>query len=345
MEFGPDGRLYVSSAHPGKIVRYDGKTGAPFDVFVAAGSGGLEDPTGMLFGPDGHLYVSEYAGDSILRYDGVTGAPLPGLLGTAGTAEFIPPGSGGLNCPWGIIFAKLPPLVCTPSSAAEAETLPLDGEPVSTKNRFLSFAAGDAGRAQAIRVTLVDLPPPFDLWNGKQMWVGKPSQVSESGASVPPVGGSDNFTAAMLQCEPLFLDWSEQGTIHAFHEAVVPGGSYVLHVIDNTCATDVESNYSIPLGMATAIWGDTIKDLSTNPPGAPNANVGIIDALAVIGRFGSIDGSITKARADLEAGCLDLLINITDVLSAVTGFQGLPYPFERTAEDPCKSTCVNPLPL
>ncbi len=350
--FGSDGKLYVSSAHPGKIVRYDATTGTPLDVFVSAGSGGLEDPTGMRFGPDGHLYVSEYAGDAILRYDGLTGAPFPGPLGSPGTAQFFPPRSGGLDCPWDLVFAKLPPLVCEPSGAAEAERLSLTGLPVSTKNRFLSFTAGDAGRAKAIRVTMDDLPPPFDIWNGKQMWVGSPSQVSQNGSSVVPLDGFENFTAARLQCQSVFLDWTEQGTIHVFHEAVVPGGSYTLEVIDNTCSTDVASNYSFPLVIAAAIWGDTISNLTTNPPGPPNGSIDIIDATAIIGSFVSDPLAIVKARADLEPGCLDLIINISDVTSAITGFQGLGYDEieyynlaeEPLVDDPCDSTCLNPLP-
>jgi len=72
---------------------------------VSAGNGGLDGTVVVLFGPDGNadgtddLYVSSARTDSILRYDGVTGAPLPGPLGTVGTAEFIPSGSGGLDKP------------------------------------------------------------------------------------------------------------------------------------------------------------------------------------------------------------------------------------------------------
>ena len=50
------------------------------------------------------------------------------------------------------------------------------------------------------------------------------------------------------------------------------------------------------------------------------------------------------SRADLEPGCLDLKINVTDVLSSLAGFVGLPYSFIATAADPCNSTCTNPLP-
>lgn len=105
-----------------------------------------------------------------------------------------------------------------------------------------------------------------------------------------------------------------------------------------------ETSYSEPLAMTTALWGDTVADLSTEPPGPPNGEVSILDVLGVIGAFTSADGAIVKARADLEPGCLDLRLNITDVLAGVTGFQGLDYSFDPTAEDPCDSTCISPIP-
>lgn len=105
-----------------------------------------------------------------------------------------------------------------------------------------------------------------------------------------------------------------------------------------------EASYSEPLEMTPALWGDTVVDLSTEPPGPPNGEVSLLDVLGVIGAFISADGAISKARADLEPGCLDLRVNITDVLATVTGLQGLDYQFEPTAEDPCESTCINPLP-
>ena len=64
----------------------------------------------------------------------------------------------------------------------------------------------------------------------------------------------------------------------------------------------------------------------------------------ILGRFISDPDSIRKSRADLEPACLDLVINITDVLFALAGFQGSPYPFEPGVLDPCDSTCGNPLP-
>src|SRR5262249_47088822 len=98
LTFGPDGDLYVNSPWRGEgirtVARFQGPSGSTpgafIDTFVAAGSGGLQTPWGLLFGPDGNgdghqdLYVNSAkynkglraAGHTsvVLRYDGVTGA-------------------------------------------------------------------------------------------------------------------------------------------------------------------------------------------------------------------------------------------------------------------------------
>jgi DNA-binding beta-propeller fold protein YncE len=72
--FGPDGALYAAASDLDAVVRFDGETGAFIDTFVAAGSGGLNEPYGIGFGPDGNFYVASAFGDAILRYDGKSGA-------------------------------------------------------------------------------------------------------------------------------------------------------------------------------------------------------------------------------------------------------------------------------
>jgi sugar lactone lactonase YvrE len=105
--FGPDGNLYVAdgndaaSGDPASIERFDGKTGAFLNYFVAPGSGGLEHPTYMVFGPDGKkdgkldLYVDAGHEGAIYRYDGTTGA-FKGV--------FVTVASGGLDAPAGMVF-------------------------------------------------------------------------------------------------------------------------------------------------------------------------------------------------------------------------------------------------
>ena len=54
-------------------------------TFVAFGSGGLSQPSGMTFGADGNLYVSSYGSNAIKKYDGTTGAYLGNVV-TGGNA-------------------------------------------------------------------------------------------------------------------------------------------------------------------------------------------------------------------------------------------------------------------
>jgi hypothetical protein len=106
--FAPKGRgrpgldLYVAGLVTSNILRYDGATGAFLGEFVPSGSGGLDYPGALTFGPDGNLYVSVFAlgeGDRVLRYQGPNGRS-PGAFIDA----FVPPGSGGLIAPLGLLF-------------------------------------------------------------------------------------------------------------------------------------------------------------------------------------------------------------------------------------------------
>ena len=72
---GPDGNVYVSDAGGGRILRYNGTTGAP------VGTGVFEQltdaaPSTLAFGPDGNLYMSEFFGPTVRVYNPTTGARL-----------------------------------------------------------------------------------------------------------------------------------------------------------------------------------------------------------------------------------------------------------------------------
>ena len=88
------------------ICEYSGSTGAFLSTFVAAGSGGLNAPAGMVFGQDGNLYVSSTGTQSVDRFEGpagpAPGSPLP-AAGQSG-ATFVAAGSGGLAGPNGADF-------------------------------------------------------------------------------------------------------------------------------------------------------------------------------------------------------------------------------------------------
>jgi hypothetical protein len=72
--------------------------------FVTGRSGGLETPYGLTFGPDGNLYVASASLGTgslraVLRFHGPS-SQTPGAF----MDVFVPPGSGGLHSPFGILF-------------------------------------------------------------------------------------------------------------------------------------------------------------------------------------------------------------------------------------------------
>jgi glucose/arabinose dehydrogenase len=165
LTFGPDGNLYVAAiglAGQPAVERFDGTTGAPRPstgnsgaVFVAAGSGGLISPQGLIFGPDGtgdgrqDLYVTSVdlqgsggrAGTStVLRYNGVTGAPAPAPGYTGAT--FIPANSGGLDDPSFLIFTETDPTTLaytgTTTAQANAASAVVAIEPATISNPVLA---------------------------------------------------------------------------------------------------------------------------------------------------------------------------------------------------------------
>ena len=204
----------------------------------------------------------------------------------------------------------------------------------STKNRFLSFAAGDVGREQVILVTLKELPAPYDEFNDRTMWVGEPREVSEIAARTdtsPPT-----FWTAPLQCAtPVVRDWTTYGTVHVYSPFIVPDGTYEIRVLDSGCTQSEFWDPAIvpPLVLETSVFGDVCAALPKNnygdwgpPDDSPDITA---DVLAVKQKFGNQPG-LTKARAELGAEMgdpePDLTIDISrDVLWAKEAFHRRPY--------------------
>jgi hypothetical protein len=67
MVFGPDNALYIADATFDNVQRMDPLTGQ-LSAFVAAGSGGLDRPSGLAFDSQGRLYVSSAGTGKVLRY-------------------------------------------------------------------------------------------------------------------------------------------------------------------------------------------------------------------------------------------------------------------------------------
>lgn len=98
LTFGPDGHLYVCGFNSDNVIRYDGSSGNFMDVFVAAGSAGLNGPdAGMMFGPDGNLYVPGWFSNRVHRYDGTTGASTGTFISSIGRPRTMLFADGGAS--------------------------------------------------------------------------------------------------------------------------------------------------------------------------------------------------------------------------------------------------------
>jgi hypothetical protein len=211
-------------------------------------------------------------------------------------------------------------------------------------NRVLSFTAGDAGLTQAVRVTFRNLTGAFSSWNGRRLFVGNLSDVCEV-AGVGPGGicppGAPTEKWAKLQCTiHCRSDWSQMPVINAFHEGVVPGGTYDIEVIDCSCDPNDPNAYSAALTLNNPPWGDLCGIFRLGMWTASDGGVGVTtDVVADLEKFSNRLSAPRKSRADLEPGCLDRQLNISDVSQALNGFRSIPYRFTPTASDPCQSQC------
>jgi hypothetical protein len=213
-------------------------------------------------------------------------------------------------------------------------------------NRFLGLRIpGSAGRSQAIRVEFVDLPPPWDTWNGTKLYLTEPTiqcELSGIGRGGACPTGQATFALAGLTCNPdnaHYRDWStiDGGVVYITHPGIVPapmaGGlpaTYEIQIIDSSCLPTDEASFSAPKVVSQQRWGDMAGPF--DPTGgyytAADGTVQItVDVTAIVNKFGNRPGAPIKARADVEPCAADLKINISDVSRLLDAFRGLAYPF------------------
>ena len=286
---------------------------------------------------------------------------------------------------WDMAF-ELTTRECLPTDPPEPEFF--QGV-VNSKNRYLSIKAGTPGRNEALRVRFVSLPPPFDVWDyansGQDFFVGEPHEACENSGKgletapedCPPALPTDTFWAAPLVCPKgaaHYMDWhgwcnsgmcagglrAGEGCtvdddcvayVHLYHEGIVPSGVYDIQAIDDGCPLQEESNYSAPLRMIQARWGDVCG------PGPGGACSGVSDGtvdvtndvLGVLDKFANVN-NLQKVRADIEPGDdginngPDFKVNVAnDVLFVLCAFAPpCPYPF--WPGDPCAPDIAIPQP-
>ncbi len=308
-------------------------------------------------------------GIAVGNFDGVGGPDLATANSAAGTIsvllnQTIPPASIDRN------------LSAVPDECEGFLGTP--GKPSRTaghdKMRFISFVPGTSYTQRAMRVEIMGLPPseyeppspsPFV---GTVLWVGEPVEISEGGGrglsnpctpSNPCTG--ETFWAAQLEChdpdlQPYFTEWTQYDVVHVFSESIVPGygiggtendnevATYEIRSIPEGVDLTVETNYSQPLTVSTARWGDIT---SGTAPGActfdevgsldlwcpPDGVVTIIDQTAMLDAYGGHPGSPLKARADMlgvttgPASLLDLKITVSDITAYLGAISGTHFIF------------------
>lgn len=201
---------------------------------------------------------------------------------------------------------------CLAPAALTAESAPI------AKNRYLSFRTAGTCDEVALKVTLVDLPAPFEAFNGEERWVGEPEVIF--GPSAPPGG----FNVASLQCTPHFRRWSSFGSVHLSGDAIIPGGGYEIRAVGLPCGGP-NGPVSAPLSVLTAgKFGDVSGATHSSPP---NNIVNFQDVAAIVASFNGSASAPTIPRADLYPGVPDRIVNFLDISADVGAFQGKPYPF------------------
>ncbi len=264
-------------------------------------------------------------------------------------------GTGGANG-----AGTLQAFCATDKRAEPPEIVQWDANPAAAvslvdlkMNRYVGILAPAAatGRSRAIQVEFVSLPAPFDIWNGRKLWVTDPVPVCETGGSdggTPATCPSNTyFQKATLACTSFYRDWTTVpgGVVYVTHPGIVPGETtrYDVRMIDEICDEGAPACYSIPTTVVQATFGDIVGpfDITGGYYTAAEGNNASVstDVTAALSKFANRAGAPSKPRADIEPCELDSKVNISDVTEVLDGFRNLPYRFAPGAGN-CSS--LNP---
>lgn len=203
------------------------------------------------------------------------------------------------------------------------------------KVRFISFEAGEDSEPKAWRVRMVSLHHPnppytgaptsnFSAHEGQVRWVGPPDTFTESSSNPTPVH------AAVVQCEPHYQDWTGYDLLHVTGGEIVPSSQYEVQWIAEGLDPDDEDNYSEPIVIRTARWGDLV--IPNAPPSTtiqPDAG----DISAMLDKFRSTSTSSSKPRALMVGSMMGPVpkpagdVTFSDISAVVDANRGLGYPY------------------
>jgi hypothetical protein len=224
-------------------------------------------------------------------------------------------------------------LPCEPANPPLALSL----DTSTANNRYLTLDPSNAGQQTALSITILDLPAPYQDKIGTTIWVGTPHEICEnSGQTIPPAEGcgpapglaSKSFMAAPLTCTPVFRDWTVDGVISAYGDAIIPGGVYDVKAVNLGCYRADVAACTKSFRAETAKWGDIVSNCLDCPCGPAEGQNSITDVISLLRKFQNAFCAPAKSRADIEPGDIDFLVTISDVLRSLGGFAGEPFPFE-----------------
>jgi len=195
---------------------------------------------------------------------------------------------------------------------------------VDAGNRYLRVIApeGTAGpQDEVIRVHFISLdgfPSPPEQY----LYVGAPFQAPEEDSSQPGL----TFTAAPLQCEPYFHNWSGEGTIAIYGAEIMPTSVYEVqratlncpNLADEQCWSTVSAQHETQkYGDVTGVWA--WENISPQPD--------FNDIAALVNKFLAAPGAPPKAICQLQPNLTfpDRAIDFRDIAADVQGFLGTSY--------------------
>ncbi len=206
-------------------------------------------------------------------------------------------------------------------------------EPV-IKSRYVSFVPPQLAEPTAIRITLDDVNG-FSGFNGEDRWLGQPQQYPEENTALPSL----TFWGSRLSCDPFFTDWGALGVVHVSGGEIVPGSSFSVEVIRESCSQVGidETAFSDPVPSVSGVWGDVVALFAGSGIPQPDFN----DIAAVVAKFAAAPTAPIKASAQLQANTPkpNEPISFKDIAAAVSGFVEEPYPYVGPCACPSTVTC------
>jgi len=347
LAFMPDGRLLVSSYNTDSVLHYD-DTGAPLGLFsvgpAPTGAWGLhvrDDGHVLAVRGTGNVRVIEYDPNglyirSFIRGDAALDAPTMFAIRPRSPTDcnqnfaldacdvrFGESSDCNANLTPDSCDLENPELNADGDAEVDACQCTLAAAPSAVaglppRNRYAPFEPPPTpADTVALRLTLFDMPPPFDDSDGVSYFVQAPVLVNDPNG--PP------YWIARLDCEPIYLDWTSYDMVQVYGEQIVPAGVYTVQALDQGCDALVEADYSAEAIVATATaWGDLIEPFQED---GISPQPDFTDVSAAVAAFLSSGGARPSARADLYPGVPDQLVDFNDIAAVVGGFLGDPYPF------------------